>query len=111
EIMCHPAYIDKFLRDHSSFVMPRIEELDLLTSEHAKSTFNKANGITLINYSQLYCQRGTFVMMRFLQKLGKSMLIPIVALPAAGILFRISSEDLLDWKLFQASGAIFNNID
>src|SRR5699024_571188 len=53
EIMCHPAYIDKFLRDHSSFVMPRIEELDLLTSEHAKSTFNKANGITLINYSQL----------------------------------------------------------
>ena len=50
-------------------------------------------------------------MMRFLQNLGKSMLIPIVALPAAGILFRISSEDLLDWKLFQASGAIFNNID
>lgn len=50
-------------------------------------------------------------MMRFLQKLGKSMLIPIVALPAAGILFRISSEDLLNWKLFQASGAIFNNID
>ncbi|PTI90280.1 PTS transporter subunit EIIC [Mammaliicoccus vitulinus] len=50
-------------------------------------------------------------MMRFLQKLGRSMLIPIVALPAAGILFRISSEDLLDWKLFQASGAIFNNID
>lgn len=49
--------------------------------------------------------------MKFLQKMGKSMLIPIVALPAAGILFRISSEDLLDWKLLQSTGAIFNNID
>ncbi|MER2035718.1 chitin disaccharide deacetylase [Mammaliicoccus vitulinus] len=53
EIMCHPAYIDKFLRDHSSFVMPRIEELDFLTSEHAKEIFNEVNGITLINYSDL----------------------------------------------------------
>lgn len=50
-------------------------------------------------------------MMNFLQKIGKAMLIPIVALPAAGILFRISAEDLLDWKLFQSTGAIFNNID
>jgi len=41
--------------------------------------------------------------MKFLQKMGKSMLIPIVALPAAGILFRISSEDLLDWKLLQST--------
>lgn len=53
EIMCHPAYIDKFLRDHSSFVMPRIEELDILTSDHAKNTFNEQNGISLINYSEL----------------------------------------------------------
>lgn len=53
EIMCHPAYIDKFLRDHSSFVMPRIEELDILTSDHAKNTFNAQNGISLINYSEL----------------------------------------------------------
>lgn len=50
-------------------------------------------------------------MMNFLQKIGKAMLIPIVALPAAGILFRISAEDLLDWKLFQSTGAVFNNID
>ncbi|WP_323703806.1 chitin disaccharide deacetylase [Mammaliicoccus sp. Dog046] len=53
EIMCHPAYIDKFLRDHSSFVMPRIEELAFLTSDHAIKTFTTANGISLINYSEL----------------------------------------------------------
>ena len=46
-----------------------------------------------------------------MQNLGKAMLLPIVALPAAGILFRISAEDLLDWPLVQAAGAIFNNID
>ncbi|SFB00418.1 PTS system N-acetylglucosamine-specific IIB component, Glc family (TC 4.A.1.1.7)/PTS system N-acetylglucosamine-specific IIC component, Glc family (TC 4.A.1.1.7) [Lentibacillus halodurans] len=50
-------------------------------------------------------------MRRFMQNLGKSMLIPIVALPAAGILFRISAEDLLDWPLVQGAGAIFNNMD
>ncbi|SFE12557.1 PTS system N-acetylglucosamine-specific IIB component, Glc family /PTS system N-acetylglucosamine-specific IIC component, Glc family [Lentibacillus persicus] len=50
-------------------------------------------------------------MKRFMQNLGKSMLIPIVALPAAGILFRISAEDLLNWQLVQAAGAIFNNMD
>lgn len=50
-------------------------------------------------------------MKHFMQNLGKSMLIPIVALPAAGILFRLSAEDLLDWKLVQSAGAIFNNMD
>src|SRR5690625_1504862 len=50
-------------------------------------------------------------MKRFMQNLGKSMLIPIVALPAAGILFRLSAEDLLDWKLVQAAGAVFSNMD
>jgi len=39
------------------------------------------------------------------------MLIPIVALPAAGILYRISAEDLLDWDLVQAAGVIFDNMD
>ena len=53
EIMCHPAYIDKFLRDHSSFTLPRIEELDFLTSDHASNLFSESNGITLINYSEL----------------------------------------------------------
>src|SRR5699024_313135 len=53
EIMCHPAYIDKILRDSSSFVTPRIEELDILTSKHAKNTFTVKNGFSLINYSNL----------------------------------------------------------
>ncbi|SEO56426.1 PTS system N-acetylglucosamine-specific IIB component, Glc family (TC 4.A.1.1.7)/PTS system N-acetylglucosamine-specific IIC component, Glc family (TC 4.A.1.1.7) [Amphibacillus marinus] len=46
-------------------------------------------------------------MKRFMQTLGKSMLIPIVAMPIAGILFRLSAGDLLDIPLFQAAGAIF----
>src|SRR5699024_222524 len=50
-------------------------------------------------------------MRHFMQNLGKAMLLPIVALPAAGILFRISAEDLPDWPLVQAAGAIFDNID
>src|SRR5699024_9074794 len=50
-------------------------------------------------------------MRHFMQNLGKSMLIPIVALPAAGILYRISAEDLLDWDLVQAAGVIFDNMD
>ncbi|KKB75497.1 MULTISPECIES: PTS transporter subunit EIIC [Bacillus] len=50
-------------------------------------------------------------MKHFLQKLGKSMLIPIAALPAAGLLLRLSAEDMLDIPLFQASGVILNNMD
>ncbi|WP_067841440.1 PTS transporter subunit EIIC [Amphibacillus sediminis] len=49
-------------------------------------------------------------MKRFMQTLGKSMLIPIVAMPIAGILFRLSASDLLDIPLFQAAGAIFNHM-
>ncbi|KKK33893.1 PTS acetylglucosamine transporter subunit IIB [Salinicoccus sediminis] len=50
-------------------------------------------------------------MKKFMQNLGKSMLIPIVAMPIAGILFRLSAEDLLDITLFQAAGVIFENMD
>ncbi|MCY7857149.1 PTS transporter subunit EIIC [Bacillus sonorensis] len=50
-------------------------------------------------------------MKHFLQKLGKSMLIPIAALPAAGLLLRLSAEDMLNIPLFQASGVILNNMD
>ena len=31
EIMCHPAFLDKFLLANSSYTYPRVEELDLLT--------------------------------------------------------------------------------
>ena len=50
-------------------------------------------------------------MKKFMQNLGKSMLIPIVAMPIAGILFRLSAEDLLNITLFQAAGVIFENMD
>ncbi|WP_026366374.1 PTS transporter subunit EIIC [Salinicoccus albus] len=50
-------------------------------------------------------------MKKFMQNLGKSMLIPIVAMPIAGILFRLSAEDLLNIPLFQAAGIVFDNMD
>ncbi|SFG41285.1 PTS system N-acetylglucosamine-specific IIB component, Glc family /PTS system N-acetylglucosamine-specific IIC component, Glc family [Halobacillus alkaliphilus] len=50
-------------------------------------------------------------MKNFLQKLGKSLLIPIVALPIAGLLFRLTAEDLLDIPLFQAAGVILTQMD
>ncbi|WP_366249062.1 PTS transporter subunit EIIC [Terribacillus aidingensis] len=50
-------------------------------------------------------------MRNFLQRLGKSLLIPIVALPIAGILYRLTAEDLLDVPLFQAAGVILTQMD
>ncbi|WP_175074235.1 PTS transporter subunit EIIC [Terribacillus sp. AE2B 122] len=50
-------------------------------------------------------------MRNFFQKLGKSLLIPIVALPIAGILYRLTAEDLLDIPLFQAAGVILTQMD
>ncbi|WP_163527668.1 PTS transporter subunit EIIC [Halobacillus ihumii] len=50
-------------------------------------------------------------MKSFLQKFGKSLLIPIVALPIAGLLLRITAEDMLDIPLFQASGVILAQMD
>ncbi|MCR8848179.1 PTS transporter subunit EIIC [Rossellomorea sp. SC111] len=47
----------------------------------------------------------------FLQKLGKSLLIPIVALPIAGLLLRLTAPDLLDVPLFQAAGVILAQMD
>lgn len=50
-------------------------------------------------------------MKNFLQKFGKSLLIPIVALPIAGLLLRLSAADLLNIPLFQASGVILSQMD
>lgn len=49
DMMCHPAYVDKFLYDSSSYALQRIEELDVLTSEEVK-TYIEKNDIQLINY-------------------------------------------------------------
>ena len=50
-------------------------------------------------------------MKNFLQQFGKSLLIPIVALPIAGLLLRLSAEDLLDIPLYQAAGVILTQMD
>ncbi|MCL6570388.1 MAG: PTS transporter subunit EIIC [Bacillus sp. (in: Bacteria)] len=50
-------------------------------------------------------------MRNFFQKFGKSLLIPIVALPIAGLLLRLSAPDLLNIPLFQASGVILAQMD
>lgn len=46
------------------------------------------------------------------QKLGRSMLIPVSAMPLAGILLRLASDDLLNIPVLTAAGnAVFGNLD
>lgn len=52
EFMCHPAYLDQRLYDMSSYNLPRMKELELLTSPEIK-TFIQENHIKLINFSDL----------------------------------------------------------
>lgn len=47
----------------------------------------------------------------FMQKLGRSLLLPIVAMPIAGILFRLTAPDLLNIPIFQAAGSIITRMD
>lgn len=50
ELMVHPAYLDPFLQEYSSYNTPRVEELKVLTSAQSKQLIKKHN-IQLINYS------------------------------------------------------------
>lgn len=50
EIMCHPAYVDWYLYQNSSYNLKRTEELVLLCSNEAK---NLVSHIQLINYKQI----------------------------------------------------------
>lgn len=52
ELMTHPAYVDKQLMTLSSYNMERERELEVLTSEEAKS-FIKSEGVELISYKDL----------------------------------------------------------
>lgn len=46
------------------------------------------------------------------QKLGRSMLIPVAAMPLAGILLRLGADDLLNIPILTAAGdAVFGNLD
>ncbi|MCG1008437.1 chitin disaccharide deacetylase [Salinicoccus sp. ID82-1] len=51
EIMCHPAYIDKFLMNSSSYATPRLEELDALTATEVVKKFNDRSQFELITFS------------------------------------------------------------
>lgn len=53
EFMCHPAYLDQRLYDMSSYNLPRMKELELLTSPELKEFIQK-NHIELINFSHLH---------------------------------------------------------
>lgn len=47
-----------------------------------------------------------------IQKLGRSMLVPVASMPLAGILLRLGADDLFDVPILMAAGnAVFNNLD
>lgn len=51
------------------------------------------------------------VMMNFLQKIGKSLMLPIAVLPAAALLLRLGQPDMFDIPFVASSGdAIFANL-
>ena len=53
ETMSHPAYLDSFIMENSSYNIKRIEELKILTSIELKS-FLKENNIELCNYRDIF---------------------------------------------------------
>ena len=50
DLMCHPAFIDSFLSESSSYNIQRAKEHKILTSEKVKK-FLEDNGVELVNYS------------------------------------------------------------
>lgn len=47
-----------------------------------------------------------------LQKLGRAMLIPVAAMPFAGLIMRLSADDMLNIPIIGAAGnAVFGNLD
>lgn len=52
EVMCHPAYVDHFLYNITSYALQRIDEVEILCSEEVKQIL-KEEDIILTTYSQL----------------------------------------------------------
>lgn len=52
ELMCHPAVVDQELVSHSSYTLPRNQELESLCSPQLSSELQN-QGIRLLNYRQL----------------------------------------------------------
>lgn len=57
EIMCHPAYLDKSIVTGSTYVMPRIEELDVLTHANVKKKLMNSNHFQLITFEHINKRR------------------------------------------------------
>ncbi|QKY70345.1 chitin disaccharide deacetylase [Lentibacillus sp. CBA3610] len=53
EIMCHPAYLDKFLMENSSYAMPRLEELASITHPETKAKLGDQGHFELITFNDL----------------------------------------------------------
>lgn len=53
EIMCHPAYLDKFLMENSSYATPRLEELAAITHPEIKEKLRSKEHFELITYNDL----------------------------------------------------------
>ena len=55
--------------------------------------------------------KGGFLMLAFLQRIGKALMLPIAVLPAAGLLLRLGQPDLLNIPFIAAAGnAVFANL-
>ncbi|SFE12584.1 hypothetical protein SAMN05216238_108191 [Lentibacillus persicus] len=53
EIMCHPAYLDKFLMENSSYATPRLEELATITHPNTKAKLGNMEHFELITFNEL----------------------------------------------------------
>ncbi|XMB73064.1 carbohydrate deacetylase [Mycoplasmatota bacterium WC30] len=52
ELMVHPGYVDDFLLEFSTYNLPRVEEIEILTSDKLK-TLLQENNINLVNFEFL----------------------------------------------------------
>ena len=52
DVMCHPAFVDEYLVNSTSYAMQRMKEYSILTSERVKE-FLKDNNVEIINYSRV----------------------------------------------------------
>src|SRR5699024_11924263 len=82
--------------------------LRVLTSIDVKTNIKWNDIITTGN--ALYRGR-EFMMLNYLQRLGKSLMLPIAMLPAAALLVRFGADDMLDIPFVnQAGSGILDNL-
>lgn len=53
EVMCHPGYLDKAVMEGSSYTYPRLDELELLTSNVVKEVLNNCKDVELATFKSL----------------------------------------------------------